>query len=273
MKFYIRRKSIIVDKRRGFTLVELLVVISIIAILMSILMPVLAAVKEQARQQSCASRIRQHIFAFHMYADENNSKLPLPSTAGAWLQDVAVNTVHFMLKTGLKRELFYCPSNTNHQKYNDLFWMYNNKTWNGKRFTDSSGFVVSGYCYILETDPSQSPRTPITPYKKDGMPKRWLKTIQESHPASRELIIDSIMGKPMGSSYKYGHNFAEIDGGIFQSGTGVYDQTSHLRKGILPSGGNIGFLDGHSEWRMFDPDLEADGDAIPRYGTSPGFFW
>jgi prepilin-type N-terminal cleavage/methylation domain-containing protein len=272
----------------AFTLIELLVVIAIIAILMSILMPALNRVKEQARQQSCASRLRQHVYALQMYADDSNSKLPLPLTAGTWLQDVAVNTVNFMLRTGLTRKIFYCPSNHNHQKYNDLFWLFSNKSWNGRLFTDESGFIVSGYCYILEVSPTnisgvpQNPRTPIVAYKKDSEKKIWLKTNQEKSPASRELVIDSIMGALNVPGYPpppppYKRDFGKVPGGILASG--VYDQTSHLKNDFEPRGGNIGFLDAHTEWRHFEPDIGDNGVATPRYtGTppssnNPGFFW
>lgn len=267
---------IIMVKRRGFTLIELLVVIAIIALLMGILMPALARVREQARQQNCGMRIRQHLLALTMYADDNNTKLPLPESGFYWLQDVAVTTVNFMLGTGLNREIFYCPSNDNHQKYNDLFWLYTNDSWNGHIFTDESGYIVSGYCYILElstyTRPNGPSRPEIARYEKDGMQKIWLKTNQEKNAAMREVVVDSIMGQPQNNA-RYGYDFVRVVGGIFASG--VYDQTSHL-KGELPLGGNIGFLDGHTEWRKFNPDMEGD-DAVPRYGgpgtSSPGFFW
>ena len=46
-------------KHRGFTLTELLVVISIIALLMSILMPTLSRVRKQARAVTCQSSLHQ----------------------------------------------------------------------------------------------------------------------------------------------------------------------------------------------------------------------
>jgi prepilin-type N-terminal cleavage/methylation domain-containing protein/prepilin-type processing-associated H-X9-DG protein len=257
-------------KRRAFTLIELLVVIAIIAILMAILLPALRRVKEQARQRSCAMRLRQHVLAFNMYADENDSHMPLPTTAGYWLQDIAPNTVNFMLSTGLTREIFYCPSNTNHQKYNDLFWLYANDSWNGKRFTnENAGYIVSGYCYLLQTTSNSRPE--IVRYEeKDSEQKIWIKTNQEKHPALRELVIDSIMGSRQNNTM-YGRNFGQVAGGIFAESQ-VYDQTSHLKSDEEPLGGNIGFLDGHTDWRHFDPDIES-GVAVPRYGDAPGFFW
>jgi prepilin-type N-terminal cleavage/methylation domain-containing protein len=266
----------IMRNRKAFTLIELLVVIAIIAILMSILMPALNRVKEQARQQSCATRIRQHLYALNMWADENDSKLPLPSTSGNWLQDVAHNTVNFMLRGGLTRKIFYCPSNRNHQKYNDLFWLFPDtpatSSWNGKQFTDESGFIVSGYCYILQN--SRGNRAEIVAYDKDSEKKIWLKTNQEKSPASKELCIDSIMGAPGGNPPPpYKRNFGEIQGGIFKPPLYVYDQTSHLKTIYEPRGGNVGFLDAHTEWRRFEPDIGTNGVATPRYGNNPGFFW
>jgi len=255
-----------VSHEAGFTLIELLVVIAIIAILM----PALQRVKEQARQQSCGARIRQHLLALNMYADDNDSKLPLPTTAGGWLQDIAINTVHFMLDTGMTREIFYCQSNRNHQKHNDMFWMFNNQSWNGAKFTNYSdgSFIVSGYCYILEL--RQGGRQDIVRYENDDLQNVWLKTTQEKNPALRELCVDSIMGIPQ-SNTKYGHNFGQVPGGIYGQHQ-VYDQTSHLKSDYEPRGGNIGFLDSHVEWRPFNPDIQNDV-AVPRYGNTLGFFW
>jgi len=258
------------SNRRGFTLIELLVVIAIIALLMGILLPALNRVKEQARRQSCSARIRQQVLALNLYANDHDSKLPLPNTAGSWLQDVAVNTVHFMFQNGMTREMFYCPSNATHQKYNDYFWEYNNDSWDSRvqRFTNENGFIVSGYCFILET--TTNGRPDIVRYDKDPVQKRWVKTTQEPQSSLREVVIDSIMGTRKNNT-KYGYNFAEVSGGIYNEHQ-VYDTTSHLKSSEEPTGGNIGFMDNHTEWRPFDPEIE-NSVALPRYGTAPGFFW
>jgi prepilin-type N-terminal cleavage/methylation domain-containing protein/prepilin-type processing-associated H-X9-DG protein len=68
--------------RRGFTLVELLVVVGIIAVLVSILLPTLSAAREQARAVQCASNMRQWGMAFQMYAGQFNGELAWKSTGG-----------------------------------------------------------------------------------------------------------------------------------------------------------------------------------------------
>ena len=262
-------------KERGFTLIELLVVIAIIAILMGVLLPALGRVREQAKQRSCATRVRQHVLALTMYADENRGKLPLPTTAGGWFQDVAINTVHFMLRTGMTRQKFYCPSNATHQKYNDMFWEFNNQSWNGKVFTKygDGNFIVSGYEYILQLNGGGRPD--IKRFPQDTEQKIWLRSVQERNAAARELVIDSTMGVTNNANTKYGRNFVMVPGGIY-SNSQVYDRTSHLKKESVPVGGNIGLLDGHVEWRSFDPAMTffPPGSSVvtPRYGE-PGFFW
>ena len=63
-------------RRGGFTMVELLVVISIVGLLAAILSPSLKSARDQAKQVVCASRLKQWSVAFGCYTAENNGFLP-----------------------------------------------------------------------------------------------------------------------------------------------------------------------------------------------------
>jgi prepilin-type N-terminal cleavage/methylation domain-containing protein len=70
--------------RTGFTLVELLVVISILALLIAILLPSLRRARQQAKRTACASNLRQVGLGLNMYADSSNDWLPTWSAWQVW---------------------------------------------------------------------------------------------------------------------------------------------------------------------------------------------
>jgi prepilin-type N-terminal cleavage/methylation domain-containing protein/prepilin-type processing-associated H-X9-DG protein len=120
---------------RGFTLVELLVVIGIIALLISMLLPALGRARAQANSVKCASNLRQMGMAAAIYAAEQKNMIPPPfltSTATthpnlsadtrAWYQKNWQSRIHvYMSKltvdqaqaAGIKandNSVFMCPS-------------------------------------------------------------------------------------------------------------------------------------------------------------------
>jgi prepilin-type N-terminal cleavage/methylation domain-containing protein/prepilin-type processing-associated H-X9-DG protein len=63
-------------QQRGFTLVELLIVLAVIAVLAGLLLPVLSTAKAQAHRTACMNNLKQLQLAWLMYPDDHDDRLP-----------------------------------------------------------------------------------------------------------------------------------------------------------------------------------------------------
>lgn len=92
--------------RIGFTLIELMVVVAIIAILVAITVPALSTVRENGRLAYCGNNLGQMGKALSMFADANDDRLPQwDSTA-----DAASWAVRIAEYQGGDTNVFICPS-------------------------------------------------------------------------------------------------------------------------------------------------------------------
>ena len=74
--------------RKGFTLVELLVVIGIIGVLIALLMPAIQSARAAARAANCKSNLRQMGLAIHQYCNAHGGEFPVRKhhdTARSWI--------------------------------------------------------------------------------------------------------------------------------------------------------------------------------------------
>ncbi len=94
--------------RRGFTLVELVVVVSIITILAGMLLPALGRAREQAKRVQCMSNLRQIGVACHLYAGDWGEKFPFPG--GGTFPATNVGVCRMLVALGYIDGIFVCPS-------------------------------------------------------------------------------------------------------------------------------------------------------------------
>ena len=112
----------------GFTLVELLVVITVIVILASLLLPVLSGAKESARSINCLSNLKQLELCWHLYADDAGGVF-VPND---WIDDEGMSASGAVLNQ-FDMQTSWCPGNartdtTTSNIQQGLLFQYNTST-------------------------------------------------------------------------------------------------------------------------------------------------
>ena len=237
----------------AFTLMELLIVITIIAILAALLLPSLKNMREAGRRLKCMNNLRQCGVAIRMYAqEESQQRLPM----GYWGSSVFFKSGRPWLVTqyGISYKIVSCPSAAN-WRTNSSYRAYpipkSFDTVSNPSFYNAS----MHYHYIGGHGQYPDP---------DGWAYSW------AFGAGAQLrLYDCSAAKPLMWDVSYTPSQAEAastgNGGNFAYMAPV---SNHRNSDGSAYGENMLFGDGHVEWIPMNHGLGKFGRFYGDYGVS-----
>jgi prepilin-type N-terminal cleavage/methylation domain-containing protein len=218
---------------KGFTLVELLIVIAVIAILGALLLPVVSAVRGKAQRTTCLNNLRQINFAVRMYTDDSNDATP--STNGVGLTSFNTLPLYSAYKALIKNyvglngasspqdKVFHCPADTFYPS-----WFYTNAAWP---------------FHFVQTSLYDQPLFDYSSYffnGGDNTPRKWfkwtptypglggVKLTAVKHPSRTVLVAEASALVPYSWHDPSSHGVAASDGTLYNNSKNV-----------------VSFVDGH----------------------------
>lgn len=215
---------------RGFTIIELLVVISIIAILIALLLPALNAARKRAWDTQCKANQNQIGIGLQMFTTDHKDRLPGSGAGPGGGDVVGLLTPYTDAKWG--RGIWRDPG---HEEFSEFYG-----------WTTSYGYNVQ---YLLAPGPDY-PHTAYTGFKNDGLRITEIKSLGGTftwvdHNVANSNDLWSYVARP---------NETPIDG---------FGRT-HFRHSDQV---NVLYIDGHVN-AMFDEFAEPLNESIywdPRY--------
>ena len=257
--------------RTAFTAVELLVVIAVVSLLALLSVSATSVPKDQTKTTVCASNIRQLLMASQIFAADNRDQLPQLVGSVAWAWDLPHPAAESLLRTGVEKKHFYCPSTsprfTDKENWAAPGIGTSSSLWNFGVFSNPAGptaFHLIGY--VLAYSGSDS-RLQLTNQNRTIQPERPSGGSLVVAAAERVLVADVALsaGNALPGHLNPTNNYISIVGGFMQNGVSYPHVSNHL-KGDVPTGGNLGFKDGHVDWRNFN-------QMVPRSARGPWFWW
>lgn len=254
-------------RTNGFTLVELLVVIGIIAVLISILLPALGRARASASNAKCMAQLHNIGQAVLMYANENKGKLPQHGSDALWLWDVPFATRDALVKKGGVRNALYCP-NFKEQNVDEL--------WNGTFGNTAHNYSVLGYFWMGRRTTTADPRV-----TSPNLPNLAGRSYVEGLKMPPKPVIAPTAAPRFSTEVEVMSDAVVFQDGRGWTAVGGWNQihvTNHMARNGQPEGANILFLDWHVAFRPYkDPARTAPGADILRrrgaWGNPQIQFW
>jgi prepilin-type N-terminal cleavage/methylation domain-containing protein len=265
--------------KKAFTLVELLVVISIIALLLVVLIPALNKARVQAKKVVCASHLHQTGVALGSYAAGNSNKYPLFVAPSFWSMGGLGYNEYYYTGTGntvkwypagpgalfaggyiKDAHFFFCPATKKGDYgapfYYEHYWkyFYDQMVANPALQWGEFGGPFAGYCYWVGYK---------TNVPASGKYDKILKTVVAKDSfsgAGKVLMTDVISTEDPLPGGSYNNRYANIDR--------LPILANHVTSTRLTGGSKL-YGDGGVKWQSFGPLMKEPATYLRCYlGTT-----